>query len=74
MSEFKCPFCGGRLYRSSRRGKQVYKCNDLNRTGVDCPSGHEAVGRTKAQVRRAFAVFNDILVADGCSGGEGGGE
>jgi ribosomal protein L37AE/L43A len=50
--QFKCPFCGGRLYRSSRSGKQVYKCNDL--TDNDCPSGLEAVARTKPQVRRAI--------------------
>ena len=54
--EFACPLCAGRVYRSSRRGRQVYKCNDLDRE-ADCPVGHEAVGRTKPQVRRAYAEF-----------------
>lgn len=54
--QFVCPYCEGRVYRSSRGGKQVYKCNDLRgHIPEDCVVGHQAVGRTKPQVRRADA-------------------
>lgn len=53
----KCPFCGGRVYRSTARGKHVYKCNDL--TDESCPFAQEAIARTKPQLRMLKARYND---------------